>query len=138
MSTENRVDTSNKFPPHGSSTGPSGAQPGRQDRRSQYDRSRTGYNPSTGAGYSTTSAGGQHQHHHQHASSPDSYDQAAGQDDRIQHAPSTAQRARAEEESQGASSSTVSQVSEDLGRSVKGTLAGIHVSSLPVIIRVPD
>lgn len=131
MNTQRPTDTSGAGTAQGSSTGAPGAPTGVQDTRSQYDPLRTGYNPSTGAGYSTASAGGPHQHHHQPASPSNSYDQTAGQDDRIQHAPSTAQRVKMEEEQEGDSTSSVASLfarkGEDVGRSVKGTIAGIHV-----------
>jgi hypothetical protein len=141
MGATKETDSSSKGIPSGSSTGAPGAPFGPQDFRSQYDPSSTGYNSATGAGYSTASAGGPHHHHHQPASPPDNYDQSASQDSRIEHAPSTAQRVKMEEQAArskgdaGANDKFGSQTqrranaaSEELGRGVVGVAAGIHVS----------
>ncbi|KAJ5092044.1 hypothetical protein NUU61_006914 [Penicillium alfredii] len=128
------TDTTGVGIAHGSSTGAPGAPTGVQDTRAQYDPTSTGYNSATGAGYSTSSAGGPHHHHHEPASPSNSYDLTARQDDRIQHAPSTAQRAKMEDQAQGETKgdkvsglgSRASQASEDVGRGAKGAAAGIH------------
>jgi len=142
MSDTKATDTSSKGIAPGSSTGAPGDPFGLRDSRSQYDPSTTGYNSATGAGYSTASAGGPHHHHHQPASPSNSYDQAASQDSRIEHAPSTAQRVKMEEQaaqSKGSDSGAgadgkfgsgtqrrANAASEELGRGVIGTTAGIH------------
>ncbi|KAJ5826002.1 hypothetical protein N7474_003140 [Penicillium riverlandense] len=137
MSATKATDTSNQGVAPGSSTGAPGDPSGLRDSRSQYDPSTTGYNSATGAGYSTLSAGGPHHHHHQPASPLNSYDQAASQDSRIEHAPSTAQRVKMEEEAaqtKGSDSGKfgsdtqrrANAASEEFGRGVIGTTAGIH------------
>lgn len=123
---------------HGSSTGAPGDPLGLRDTRSSYDPATTGYNPATGAGYSKSSAGGPHQHHHQPASPPNGYDQTAGQDDRIQHAPSTVQRAKMEDEIAGGSNQSRSaRAGEDVGKGVKGVAASVHVGFLSTSSHIP-
>ncbi|KAJ5180550.1 hypothetical protein N7492_003760 [Penicillium capsulatum] len=124
-------DYTRKPTSHGSSTGAPGAPIGIQDTRAEYDPQTTGYNSATGAGYSKSSAGGPHQSHHQPDSPSNSYDRLGSQDERIQHAPSTAQRAQAEDEearvSRGSKSGArTGQTGSDLGRGIRGIASGIH------------
>ncbi|KAJ5577942.1 uncharacterized protein N7459_006906 [Penicillium hispanicum] len=117
---------------HGSSTGAPGDPLGSRDTRASYNPATEGYNPATGASYTKSSAGGPHQHHHQPASPPDSYDQTAGQDARIQHAPSTVQRARIEDEAAtNSKDSRSARAGEGAGKGVKGAAASIHVRCSP-------
>ncbi|KAJ5082173.1 hypothetical protein N7532_011216, partial [Penicillium argentinense] len=135
MSTDNRdrytTDTSGGGIAHGSSTGAPGIPTGLHATRAQYNPATAGYNPATGASYSKASAGGPHQSHHQPASPSNSYD-AAGQDDRIQHAPSTAQRVQMDEEEEkiaGQKSRTGSKsanMGENVGKKAQGVIAGVH------------
>lgn len=138
MSTSNQqADTTRTNVAQGSSTGAPGAPLSTQDTRSQYDPATTGYNSATGAGYSTSSAGGPHHHHHQPPSPPNDYDRG-GQDDRIQYAPSTAQRVQMEDEAKTGSTASgqkdattgpwSARASEQAGRKAKGVMASVHVS----------
>lgn len=125
-------DYTRKPTSHGSSTGAPGAPTGFQDTGSEYDPQTMGYNPATGAGYSKTSAGGPHQSYHQPALPSNSYERLGSQDDRIQHAPSTAQRVQAEDEEAKFSKkpnagSRTAQAGGDLGRGIKDIAAGVHV-----------
>lgn len=112
MSLENSSHT--KPPPgraSGSSTGAPGFPTSAEDQRAQYDPERTGYNPATGSGYTK----------------PGSLSRdASGQDERIQHAPSTVQRGQPED--QGPKSKST-QMGENFGQKAKGVVAGVHVSS---------
>lgn len=121
----------------GSSTGAPGIPVPTQDTRSHYDPATTGYNPATGASYSKTKpATNQPNEGNYNPNAPsNSYDQMETQDDRIQHAPSTVQRAEMEEAAATSKTDTASQsratrASEDLGRKVKGVGASVHVSSI--------
>ena len=119
------MSTNNQKPiVQGSSTGAPGAPIGLDDRRNQYDPTTTGYNPATSAGYSTSSAGGPHQHHHQPPSPANDYDRVD-----VSSAPSTAQRAQMEDTSATNSSDARSaRAGENVGKGIKGVAAGIHVS----------
>jgi hypothetical protein len=106
-----------------------------QDTRSHYDPATTGYNPATGASYSKSKPATSQPHegtYNPNAPS-NSYDQMATQDDRIQYAPSTVQRAETEEaaatsKTDTASESRATRASGDIGRKVKGIGASVHVS----------
>ncbi|KAJ5358809.1 uncharacterized protein N7496_011222 [Penicillium cataractarum] len=115
----------------GSSTGAPGIPVPMQDTRSHYDPATTGYNPATGASYSKPSAGKPREETYNQNAPSNSYDRTAGQDDRIQYAPSTVQRAEMEEAAatskmDRASESRATRASEDLGRKVKGVGASVH------------
>lgn len=119
----------------GSSTGAPGLPVSMQDTRSHYDPATTGYNPATGASYSKPSAGKSQEETYNPNAPSNSYDRMAGQDDRIQNAPSTVQRAGLEEaaatsKTDKASESRATSASENLGRKVKGVGASVHVSFL--------
>lgn len=92
----------------GSSTGAPGFPTATADQRAQYDPGRSGYNPATGSGYQKATADGY-----------------GGQDERIQHAPSTVQRGP--EGGQGAESKAA-RTGENVGQKAKGVMAGVHVS----------
>ncbi|KAJ5166715.1 uncharacterized protein N7482_005496 [Penicillium canariense] len=115
--------------PEGSSTGAPGAPLHTQDPRSQYNPTTTGYNPATGAGYSKPSAGGLNEN--QPTVPTNSYDRMAGQDERIQHAPSTVQRAQmgeaaATSKTDMKTDSPANRVSHDLGRKAQEIGASVH------------
>lgn len=119
--------------PQGSSTEAPGLPVPMQDTRSHYDPATTGYNPATGASYSKPSAGKPKEGTDKSNAPSNGYDRLAGQDDRIQYAPSTVQRAEMEEagatsKTDRASESRATRASENVGRKVKGVGASVHVS----------
>lgn len=123
----NTTDTTGAGIAHGSSTGAPGIPTGLQDRRAQYNPATTGVNPATGAAYTKSSTSKPDR-----ASPSNSYDAPAG-DDRIQHAPSTAQRVQMEKEQEKAASrrgSKSTQIGQDAGQKVQGVMAGVHVCIL--------
>ena len=103
---------------HGSSTGSPGDPLGLRDTSSSYDPATSGYNSATGARYSKSSPS-------------NSYDQMAGQDDRIQYAPSTIQRAQVEDET---NQSRSERTSENVGKGARGVAASVHVR-FPILAR---
>ena len=110
------TDTTGAGVSHGSSTGAAGA-PGVQDTtRSEYDPTGTGYNPSTGQGYSQS--GG-----------------FSGQDYRGAYAPSTVDKGSGGSleptDSKGSTGSS-GRTSDKLGKGLQSTIAGIHVSYSPL------
>ncbi|CAI7644799.1 unnamed protein product [Penicillium pancosmium] len=121
MTHRNTTDTTGAGLAHGSSTGAPGIPTGLQDQRAQYDPATTGVNPATGASYTKADKG----------ASAKSFDAAAG-DDRIQHAPSTAQRVQMEEQQEkaardrGSGGRQMGQMGEDAGRKAQGVMAGVH------------
>jgi hypothetical protein len=130
------VTTSRAGGSQGSSTGAPGIPVPMQDTRSHYDPATTGYNPATGASYSKTNPATSQPHEETYNPNipSNSYDQMATQDDRIQYAPSTVQRAEMEEaaatsKTDTASESRATRASEDFGRKVRGVGASVHVSS---------
>ncbi|KAJ5449937.1 uncharacterized protein N7458_006386 [Penicillium daleae] len=115
----------------GSSTGAPGIPVPMQDTRSHYDPVTTGYNPATGAAYHKPSVDQPQEGSYNPNAPSNSYDQTAGQDDRIQYAPSTVQRPELEEaaatsKTDRASESRARSASEDVGKTVKGVGASVH------------
>lgn len=119
----------------GSSTGAPGVPSISRDQRNQYDPATTGYNPATGAGYKTSPASSsqtqeketeQEQEHYRPITPTKGYDAPAG-DDRINHAPSTADRVKMEQEFEKAQKSRSNRTSEHLGEGINGIAARIHV-----------
>ncbi|KAJ5291851.1 hypothetical protein N7478_001102 [Penicillium angulare] len=120
----------------GSSTGAPGVPSISRDQRNQYDPATTGYNSATGAGYKIPSASsshphkkgtehGQEQEHYRPITPTKGYDAPAG-DDRISHAPSTADRVKMEREFEKAQKSRSHKMSEHLGGGINGVAARIH------------
>jgi hypothetical protein len=123
----------------GSSTGAPGIPVPMQDTRSHYDPVTTGYNPATGAAYHKPSVDQPQEGSYNPNAPSNSYDQTAGQDDRIQYALSTVQRPELEEaaatsKTDRASEPRARSASEDVGKTVKGVGASVHVSFLSLIL----
>lgn len=116
---QSRADRSRPSVASGSSTGAPGLPTGTADQRAQYHPEQSGYNPATGSGYTKPAASA-------------TYD-SSGQDARIQHAPSTVQRGKPED--QGAES-RAARTGEDVGQKARGVVAGVHVSVGRVLFRV--
>jgi hypothetical protein len=109
----------------GSSTGAPGLSTGLHDTRSQYNPTK-GVNPSTGAAYSKSSAGGPTQTHQRPLSpSPSRSDDRIVGDAPLPHTASTAQRAHMQD---SASGSRAGRAGDGLGKGVVGAAASIHVS----------
>lgn len=125
MTDRNNTDTTGAGLAQGSSTGAPGMPTGLQDQHAQYDPATNGVNPATGASYTNSDKG----------ASTKSFDVAAG-DDRIQHAPSTAQQVQMEKQQEkaardrgsgGTQMGQMGQMGEDVGRKAQGVMAGVHV-----------
>lgn len=106
----------------GSSTGAPGLPTGLRDQRSHYDTTK-GVNPSTGASYSKSSAGGPTQNHQRPLSpSPARSDDRIVADEPLPHTASTAQRAEIQDQSRG------SRAGNGIGKGILGAAASVHVS----------
>ncbi|KAK9856652.1 hypothetical protein MYU51_000455 [Penicillium brevicompactum] len=104
----------------GSSTGAPGLPTGLRDQRSQYDTTK-GVNPSTGATYSKSSAGGPTQNHQRPLSpSPARSDDRIVNDEPLPHTASTAQRAEIQDRSRG------SRAGDGIGKGIVGAAASVH------------
>ena len=97
-----------------SSTGAPGLPVPMQDTRSHYDPATAGYNPATGAAYSKPSAG---QSHQETGYQPTATAEPTGYD-----------RTAATSKLDTASESRAARTGEDVGRTVKGMGATVHVS----------
>ncbi|CAG8927697.1 unnamed protein product [Penicillium salamii] len=104
----------------GSSTGAPGLPTGLRDQRSHYDTTK-GVNPSTGASYSKSSAGGPTQTHQRPLSpSPARSDDRIVADEPLPHTASTAQRAEIQDQSRG------SRAGNGIGKGIVGAAASVH------------
>ncbi|KAJ5729262.1 uncharacterized protein N7483_003770 [Penicillium malachiteum] len=109
----------------GSSTGAPGVPTFLQDQRNQYDPATTRFNSSTGAGYKTGGSKSQ-EPSHRPITPTKGFDAPAG-DDRINHAPSTAERVQMEKEMEKSQKAFRSnRASEDIGKGINGVAAKIH------------
>ncbi|RMJ25819.1 hypothetical protein PHISP_03292 [Aspergillus sp. HF37] len=106
------TDTAGAGIAYGSSTSPAGAPGAQGTTRSAYDPYRTGYNPSTGAGYDTTAP------------------VYSNQDYRAEYAPSTVNKesGAADTKSKGSKEqgSRSKRASDQMGQGLKSAIAGVH------------